>query len=111
MDYDISARQHDYYANALKWLGVVEDADGKLKLSTTGKRLFALSEMRCLLEMAKIAFSNDIFNLFLNANEPVIDMALRRRNDLETDSTFTRRMQTVKSWKAYFFQKLNAANT
>ena len=77
------------------------------KLSDLGSRLGKLSDIDIVFEMAKIVFSNDLFNKYLNSENPHIPNSIRRRNRLETESTFDRRTRTVISWKKYFRRLFN----
>ncbi len=109
--YDITPRQFDYYLNALCWMKLAEEAPDearatgsacRYRLTRKGQRICAEPDLEALFDMAQIAFSNDLFNLFLRSDAPDIPAKIRHRNVLKADSTFTRRLQTVKSWKRYF---------
>ena len=67
-----------------------------------GQGICAGSDLEILFGMAQIAFSNDLFNLFLRGEVTDIPERIRERNRLRADSTFKRRLQTVESWKRYF---------
>lgn len=110
-EYDISPRQFDYYLNALRWMKLAEEVPDeagttgsacRYQLTRKGQSICAEPDLEALFDMAQIAFSNDLFNLFLHGDAPGIPARIRQRNDLNADSTFTRRLQTVKSWKRYF---------
>lgn len=107
-DFDLVTRQWDYYLNALIWLGLAtkDTANECFVLSEKGLSLFESTENERVFEIAKIAFSNDIFNAFLSVENPTINQSLKTRNGLTSDSTFLRRMQTVKSWKKHIFSLL-----
>lgn len=107
-DFDLVARQWDYYLNALIWLGLVhkDTTNECFVLSDKGISLFSSPENERVYEIAKIAFSNDIFNAFLSIDNPTINQRLKNRNGLTSESTFLRRMRTVKSWKKYVFSLL-----
>ena len=107
-DFDLVTRQWDYYLNALIWLGLAtkDTANECFVLSEKGILLFESTENERIFEIAKIAFSNDIFSAFLSVENPTINQSLKTRNGLTSDSTFLRRMQTVKSWKKHIFSLL-----
>tara|TARA_Y100000031_G_scaffold84905_1_gene93428 strand:+ start:99049 stop:100305 length:1257 start_codon:yes stop_codon:yes gene_type:complete len=112
LEHDISLRQWDYYSNVLLWMQLVEKNEDGAKqkvysLTERGKRLINLSEKERIFEMAKIIFSNEVVNLFLNTDNPNIpkDLLIRNKINPEAD-TFPRRMNTVKSWKRFFKEVL-----
>lgn len=108
--YNIVPRQHDYYVNALRWMGLVEIAGrgkGLCQLSSEGKRIAKKSEKEILQRMAKIIFSNDLCNQFISSDDPDIREGIRRRNGFEKDSTFHRRIQTIRGWKKYLQEALS----
>ena len=107
--YNIVPRQHDYYVNALRWMGLVEISkyEGLWRLTSRGKCIAKNPERKILQEMGKIIFSNDLCNQFISSNIPDIRMDIRKRNGLEKDSTFHRRIQTIRGWKKYFQEALS----
>jgi hypothetical protein len=107
-DFDLVTRQWDYYLNALIWLGLAskDTTNECFVLSEKGISLFEATENERIFEIAKTAFSNDIFNAFLSTDNPIINQSLKTRNGLTSDTTFLRRMQTVKSWKKHIFSLL-----
>lgn len=112
-DYALVPRQWDYYLNALIWLGLVfKCAEGYFRLTLRGHQLLELSEQERVFYIAQTAFSNDIFNAHLHAENPFICAESRLNNGLSTDSTFQRRIQTVKAWRWYLFQvlRINSRN-
>ena len=111
--YDIDPRQFDYYLNVLRWMKLAEEEEvtggtratrgaRRYRLTRKGQNICAEPDLEALFGMAQIAFSNDLFNLFLRGDAPDIPAEIRQRNALNADSTFRRRLQTVKSWKGYF---------
>ena len=82
--YNFDARQHDYYSNVLRWMGLAE-AMGRgreWRLTRRGKRISKLCRKGILWEMAKIIFSNDLCRLFMISDNPDIPEVIRRRNGL-----------------------------
>lgn len=108
--YNIVPRQHDYYVNALRWMGLVKitgEEKSVCQLTPEGKRIAKKPEREILQEMGKVIFSNDLCHQFISSDVPDIRMDIRRRNGLEKDSTFHRRIQTVRSWKKYLQEVLS----
>ena len=106
-NHDITPRQFSYYASVLVWMRLVEKVSGsgqpvRYCLSETGKRLSDESERGLLFSMAQIVFSNEVCHLFLTQDAPPVSREIRKRHRLEGESTFMRRMRTVKSWRQYF---------
>ena len=109
-EYDIDPRQFDYYLNVLRWMRLAEKAPSNVRtdgishcyqLTETGRDICGRSDLEILFSLAEIAFSNDLFNLFLRGDPADIPDALRERNRMGADSTYRRRLQTVESWKRY----------
>lgn len=110
--YALDPRQWDYYGNALRWLKIVDwDSNSKeFSINNLGRSLYSSDLKITLYELAEIALSNDIFNQFLHNGRQIqsISAISRERNSLITESTFRRRMQTVKSWLAFFESELRS---
>lgn len=105
--FNLVSRQHDYYVSTLEWLGLI-CKENKLFIPTSlGKKLLDMSERKRIHTIASIAFSNNIFKQFYKHTKPNISSQDRKDNGLTTDSTFTRRCQTINSWKKYLKEKLN----
>ena len=106
-DHDITPRQYDYYANVLRWMRLIrKKSDPKhgvvYELSERGNALAEKPVIEMLLEMARIVFSNSLFNLYLHQDQPNIPARIREENRLRSDNTFQRRLHTVQSWRNYF---------
>jgi len=104
-------RQFDYYINVLRWMRLAQKVRSKQQgvmygLSELGIRIGEMSIPEMLFEMAKIAFSNNLFNQFLQQDRPHIPSHIREENGLCKEKTFKRRVQTVQAWKKYFQQTL-----
>jgi hypothetical protein len=106
LNYNLVGRQHGYYLNVLIWLGLVRRDEGRVVLTELGEEITTYPEKLQVFKIAEIAFSNGIFNAFLNTDKPEISETLRQVNGLTTESTFKRRMKTVISWKKFFFNYL-----
>ena len=105
--YNFVPRQYDYYLNALRWMGLVEEVsdskETKYRLTSEGTRVAKKVGKEILCEMAKIVFSNDLCNRFVLNAYPDIQETIKNRNGLGGgESTFRRRMQTIRSWRKYF---------
>ncbi|MCY4611865.1 MAG: hypothetical protein OXC38_09250 [Gammaproteobacteria bacterium] len=108
--YNIVPRQHDYYVNTLRWMGLAEIAGrgkGLCRLTSEGKRIAQKSEREILQKMAKIIFSNDLCNQFISSDDPDIREDIRKRNGFKKNSTFYRRIQTIRGWKKYLQEVLS----
>lgn len=110
LKYSLVPRQYDYYANALRWLGLTHYRRDtrSLSLSNRGKEIMSIvSPSATLFEIAKIAVSNDIFNQYLHYGRDRVSFKARIRNRLHSDRTFDRRLITVKAWLGFFEQNLS----
>lgn len=101
LNFDIVDRQIDYYYNVLKWLKLCKEEDNCMILTEKGIKILQLPFKDRIIEMAKIVFSEPIFNEVLNSGTN-ISMSLFHRYNVISDSTAKRRLQTVKAWIAYF---------
>ncbi len=107
-DYDIAPRQFDYYANVLLWMRLAKRGENQsYSLTAKGKRLSTKFEVDVLYKMAQIVFSNDLCNGFLKSENPVVPIDIRRRNGLNAETTYERRLQTVRSWRKYFRKRFS----
>jgi len=119
-EFKFDPRQTDYYFNAGKYLGYLEEdvvsveENGKIvekvaiKLSNKGKKLFNLSYRQRQLEFIKSILShkvfNEIFNKYIELNKiPDKEMIVEymKNNNLynvKSDETFGRRASTITGW-------------
>ncbi len=119
-EFKFDPRQTDYYFNAGKYLGFLEDdkiqieEDGRiikksaLKLSTKGQELFNMSYKNRQLEYAKAILEhkvfNDVFKEYLRTNEiprksKIVEyMKNAKLHNIGSDETYRRRASTVFSW-------------
>ncbi len=100
LEFDIVSRQIDYYFNVLKWLKVCKEENECLLLTEQGKYIIALPFKKRIEELAKIVFSEPIFNNTLN-QKPITEQ-LFLKYKVNSESTQKRRLQTVKAWISYF---------
>ena len=106
-EYSIAPRQYDYYVNVLLWMRLAfkmrgSDRSACYGLTNLGQSLYGKPDHQRLFEMAQIIFSNDACHPFLFSAEPEISMPIKARNRLHADTTYERRIRTVKSWRKYF---------
>ncbi|MDH4945416.1 hypothetical protein [Sulfurimonas sp. C5] len=98
-EFDIVARQYDYYLNVLKWMGVCTEFQGELCLTERGEYLLSLNIEKRLEEFVRIIFSEPICFAQLKGKK-------QNENDFESyglqGTTIERRLQTVRSWIKYF---------
>jgi len=100
LNFDIVDRQIDYYYNVLKWLKLCKEENNCMVLTERAIPLLELSFKNRIIELAKLVFSEPIFNNVLN-DRPV-DMSLFQRYRVNSKSTKNRRLQTAKAWITYF---------
>lgn len=112
LNYDFDQRQTDYYTNAGKYLGLIEDAreDGRrgCTLTTQGQRLFGLSLLDRQLEFARLILSHGAFaettrlrldkGSALTEREVVEIMKRSALHGIDSDNTYHRRASTVAAW-------------
>ncbi|MCY3852829.1 MAG: hypothetical protein OXG03_04565 [Gammaproteobacteria bacterium] len=106
-DENITPRQYDYYASALRWMKLAKSSRGpdgvQCLLTGLGSSLAKKPMKETLFEIAKIIFSNDFCRLFLHEEDPDFPEEILRNNRLNREkTTFGRRIETIKSWKRYF---------
>jgi hypothetical protein len=111
-NYDFESRQTDYYSNAAKYLGLIDNAqeDGQTgcTLSKEGFRIFNLPIIERQLEFVKLILSYEVFNevlklYFRTASVPPKDeiikiMKYSKLYNVNSDETYRRRSSTVISW-------------
>lgn len=100
LNFDIVERQIDYYYNVLKWLKLCEEKNNCLILTSLGEHLLQLQFKDRMIEIAKIVFSEPIFNNVLHNRE--VKLQLFQRYNVNSESTKNRRLQTVNAWISYF---------
>jgi hypothetical protein len=101
LNFDIVDRQIDYYYNVVKWLKLCKEENDCMVLTQKGIEVLQLPFKERIIEIAKIVFSEPIFNEVLNGGTN-ISMELFHRYNVMSDSTAKRRIQTVKAWISYF---------
>lgn len=99
-EFDITNRQYDYYGNALRWMRLVEKDGPRYRLTQLGIEINGLSDREQMFRMAKIIYSNDVFNAWLVGSRDEAKTRLSRY--LKSDSTIERRLKTVRSWTQFF---------
>jgi hypothetical protein len=111
-NYDFDDRQTDYYSNAGKYLGLIESRKGDEQvvcyLAEMGIRVFNLPIVERQIEFFRIILSHSVFNkalklYFDNGNVPSKDEVVEIMKHcnlykLNSDTTYSRRAQTIISW-------------
>lgn len=119
--YDFDARQTNYYADAARYLGLLEKRkEGSTTLyniSEKGRQILNLSFKQRQLALCKAILSHRVFNcaLRLYFNCGVMPstgdiVAIMKRSDLyqvESDSTFKRRSSSVRCWLNWIVTLIN----
>lgn len=118
-NYDFDPRQTDYYINAAKYLGLVENfrenGFNGCMLSLNGERIFKLDLPDRQIEFVKLILSHSIFNSVLkryfdrgsnpSRNEIIEIMRDSNLHNVSSDSTFSRRSSTVSSWVDWIIEQ------
>ncbi|MCF8186996.1 MAG: hypothetical protein K9J28_09305 [Sulfuritalea sp.] len=100
--FDMVPRQIDYYCNAALWLKLIEynSREQSYQATSQGLAFAKLSYPNQIAEIAKLALTNSVFNFVLHNPDSNVPQAIRFQNRLNTDSTYERRLLTVRSWLA-----------
>lgn len=105
LDFDIVDRQIDYYYNTLKFIGIADSDRENIWLNERGREFARFPHRKKLQEMARIIFSEPIFNSALKRGVDAVDTRLFSRWGVG-GSTIPRRKKTVRSWVEYFRKAL-----
>lgn len=119
-EFKFDPRQTDYYFNAEKYLGYLEEdvvsveENGRIvekvaiKLSNKGKKLFNLSYRQRQLEFIKSILSHKVFNEVFEKyielknipDKPIIVEYMKNNNlyNVKSEETFMRRSSTISGW-------------
>lgn len=101
-DFDIDDRQHDYYSNVLRWLGLVTiPRGGAVMMTAEGRRIAALPHAARLQALAEIIFREPVFHTVLHKGRAAVSSDQFMRWKCAGD-TVNRRLTTVEAWVAYF---------
>lgn len=104
-DIEQSDQRHiDYYANAMKWLGLVDIKNGIVKINDNGRRISLLTHEKKLKRLATTIFKEPIFNHILNRPLEPVPANLFERWGCNSAKTRKRRIDTVRAWIKYFEQ-------
>jgi len=107
IDESLVPRQFNYYIAAARWLGLVEKKrNGFYSPTQFAHHVFGMPEAQRLFTLAQVFYSNPLVHKFIETDTPKISDEIRERENLTSDSTFNRRMQTVLNWKRYFNDRL-----
>lgn len=111
-NYDFDSRQTDYYSNAAKYLGLIENARENEQigyvLTKVGQHIFSMSIVDRQLEFVKLILSHGAFKNTLklyfdkggvpSKNEIVEIMKSSKLYNIDSDETYRRRASTIVSW-------------
>jgi len=103
--FDVVYRQIDYYTNALRWVGLVHINEDIVHLSPFGRDLADMTHSERIGALARIIFSEPVFNFILHHPNRPVPTALYEGWRLKSFSTRARRVQTVNSWIRYFISQ------
>jgi len=107
IDFGMDIRQIDYYVGVLRWMRLCakdnSESGNILRLTDEGRRVFSMSRIARLQEMAQIVFTDPIARAALRGTTDIENAALWENNGLMLSaSTRHRRAQTIGKWVAYF---------
>ncbi len=107
--FDIVPRQIDYYCNAALWLGLINYNGQSQSYQATdlGMTIARQSYANQVAEIAKIALTNEVFNFVLHNPKLAVPASIRNQSGLSSESTYGRRLMTVKSWLSHFERVLS----
>ncbi len=120
-NYDFDSRQTDYYTNATKYLGLLENTKENHQigcvLTREGNRIFSLPIIERQLEFVRFILSHRAFNdtlrlYFSKGNVPSRDeiveiMKKSELHNIDSEETYKRRASTVISWINWIIELIN----
>jgi hypothetical protein len=106
-DFGMDIRQIDYYVGVLRWMRLCakdnSESGNVLRLTDEGRRVFSMSRIARLQEMAQIVFTDPIARAALSGTTDIENAALWENSGLMlSTNTRHRRAQTISKWVAYF---------
>ncbi len=121
-EYDFDIRQASYYSSAAMYLGLIEKIENpnlpKFMLTDIGRRIFNLDYKARQLALVKLILQHKVFHdvylrtLFNNSliNLDLIVEIMKSNNlyKIESDATYRRRAQTVRSWIGWILGRLDS---
>ena len=118
--YQFDQRQTDYYTNAGIYLGLIEKFKNPVityRLTDKATKIFKNNYRNKYLSITKCIFEHEVFNLAMKAylnksNYPSIEeiVCLMKNCDLlniEAESTYKRRAQTILAWLNWILELIN----
>lgn len=104
--YEFDERQGNYYSAAARYLGFVENKQGKYRLTEYGKQLMKMNHKNKNLEIVKAIISHKPFYLALQQymknseinNKEIAKAILDESPNVNSSETANRRAQSVASW-------------
>ncbi len=115
-EYAFDERQADYYANAGKYLGLIEkcaneNGETQFRLSSRGNEILSLPYQKKQLEIVRQIISHSVFRKVLQlhlqtgempSKDVIVDlMKTSNLYNIEAEETYRRRSSTVMSWVAW----------
>lgn len=102
-DYDLSERQIDYYSNCLKLFKLIDFTKQGILLNARWKDIASIKVKEQAFELAKVIFSEPVFNKTLNKwIDSISDTDFKKHWKVMTWATVLRRKQTLKKWVNWF---------
>lgn len=120
-NYSFDRRQTDYYANACRYLGLVEkkrqDGETVFYLTSSGKQIMSLNHKQKNLELVRCILEHEVFNKTLreylnkasplSRNEIIQIMNNSHLYNVSSQNTVGRRAQTVLKWIEWILRLQN----
>ncbi len=123
-NYNFDARQTDYYSNAGKYLGLINDGQDPLTkqigcfLTTKGKQVFSLNLIDRQIEFIKLIVSHTVFKQALKEHletgempdkEVIVEIMKRSKlYKVRSDSTYLRRASTITGWINWIINQIES---
>ena len=121
-EYDFDIRQASYYSSAAMYLGLVEKTNNagstQFRLTSSGSKIFNLDYKRRQLSLIKLILQHKVFhdvykltllkNSLISINEIVEVMKSNNLYNMESDETYRRRAQTIRSWIGWVLGKIES---
>ena len=103
--FEFDERQGDYYANAGRYIGLIDKQDGLFKISEAGQELISIKNRDnrnafLIKYILRTQLFNDLVNLYFAQQNRIDDEQIvsRLAKDGLSGTTPERRKSTVKSW-------------
>ena len=121
-EYEFDIRQASYYSSAAIYLGLIEKSDitgvTQFKITETGRRIFNLDYKSRQLNLIELILQHKVFydvylqttkkNTITDLDEIVEIMKLNKLYKIESNETFRRRAQTIRSWIGWILGRIES---